>query len=223
MRTLPVYNTAFKGESWKLICTLFLAIHLPHNTIMHHSPRRIPIDPIAVTFRTQSTRLSRAMSHPLDNTMLFDHQAYLRQQIEIFFAAMGANVQRTPVCGRTKRVLLDQVGIRNVVTVFTCRFQQRQLGSVYFFPSTMGFYQTAQNMLSMHIQCEKCTALPASVTGEFHRLLLKNDRSTGRRYWVETIRELGLHDTDCGIFVVRRVPLSAKIQLPTDKPSSPKR
>jgi hypothetical protein len=207
----------------------FTASRSPPYTSVDISLQGIPTDHLSTVghgFSTReapsTTRLPCTMSHPLDSSMLSDHQVYLRQQIEVF-AASCADVH-TPVRGRNNRILLDQVGIR-------CRhcahlpIQQRQLGSVYFPAATMGFYQAAQNMLSTHIQCGKCNVLPDSVTREFHRLLTLKKCSSlgGRRYWAERIRELGLLDTDCGVFLVGHVPLSAKIQLAIDNRASPKR
>jgi hypothetical protein len=161
-----------------------------------------------------SVRLPCTLSNPFDVRVLSNHQSYLRQQIEVFAASM-ADVS-AHVRGRNKRIVLDQVGIQ-------CRhcahvpMQKRQMGSTYFPATLMGFYQAAQNMLSTHIQCGKCEALPKSVAQEFHRLLvLKKATSTGgRRYWAERIRELGLVDTDHGVFATGNVPPQARI-LPVD-------
>jgi hypothetical protein len=161
-----------------------------------------------------SMRLPCTLSNPFDVRVLSSHQTYLRQQIEVF-AATTTDVA-AHVRGRNKRILLDQVGIR-------CRhcghmpMQKRQIGSTYFPATLMGFYQAAQNMLSTHIQCGKCESLPESVSQEFHRLLvLKKATSTGgRKYWAERIRELGLVDTDHGVFAADNVPPQARI-LPLD-------
>lgn len=150
------------------------------------------------------------LAAPSDGNVLSDHQSYLRQQIQVF-QATNEDVN-TPVRGRNKRIYMGQVGIR-------CRHcahlpvEMRQLGSVYFPLSMMGFYQAAQNMCSTHIQCGKCSELSDEVKDEFIRLLaLKTLTSTGgRRYWAEQLRQMGLVDTDKGVFSVREVPRDVQV------------
>lgn len=150
------------------------------------------------------------LAHPLDKTVLSSHQAFLREQIELFQATHEDIA--TPTRGRNKRIILGQVGMR-------CRHcahvpvAMRQLGSTYF-PSVMiGFYQAAQNMCSMHLQCGKCTSTPASVKQEFVNLLNTKNASSiaGRSYWAKTVGDLGLVDTEEGVFVKGEVPAHIKL------------
>jgi hypothetical protein len=163
-------------------------------------------------------RLPCTLSNPFDVRVLSNHQCYLRQQIEVFVATMAHVTAH--VRGRNKRIALDQVGIQCGHCAHV-PMQKRQIGSAYFPATLMGFYQAAQNMLSTHIQCGKCESLPESVAQEFHRLLehKKATSTGGQKYWAERIQELGLVDTDQGVFAAGNVPLHAKI-LPCDSSSS---
>jgi hypothetical protein len=172
------------------------------------------IDQEGASNQIASVRLPCTLSNPFDARVLSNHQCYLCQQIEIFAASIADVAAH--VRGRNKRIVLDQVGIR----CHHCAhvpMRNRQIGSTYFPATMMGFYQAAQNMLSTHIQCGKCEALPESVAQEFLRLLVhKKATSTGgRKYWAERILELGLVDTDQGVFAAGNVPPQARI-LPMD-------
>jgi hypothetical protein len=56
----------------------------------------------------------------------------------------------------------------------------------------------------MHIQCGKCLEMPEEINQEFIQLIpTKNRTSTvGRSYWSERAKELGLVNTENGIFFV---------------------
>jgi phage FluMu protein Com len=105
------------------------------------------------------------------------------------------------VHGRHKQVLLHQVGIR-------CRHcahivaEERVKGAVYFPSSTMGFYEAAQNMCSLHVQCGLCPEMPESTKKEFALLIgtktVKSSSVGGRAYWGRYAQQMGLMDTEKG-------------------------
>jgi hypothetical protein len=194
----------------------------PGHTFTAHIPAAVP-QPLTAPFIDQGRasaqtstvlRLPCLLSNPFDVRVLSNHQCYLRQQVEVFAATRADTTAH--VRGRNKRISLDQVGIQ----CHHCAHvpvPKRQTGSTYFPATLMGFYQAAQNMLSTHIQCGKCDALPQTVTQEFHRLLehKKATSNGGRKYWAERMRELGLVDTDHGVFAAGNVPPHTRI-LPVD-------
>jgi hypothetical protein len=142
------------------------------------------------------------LAHPLDRTVLSDHQVYLRMQIQVFVATK-ADIQ-CHVRGRNKRVQLGQVGIQCRHCAHIWPIARRKLGSVYFPATLQGFYQAAQNMCSVHLQCGKCTELPNAVKDEFIRLLVHKKGTTsmaGSKYWAGQLAALGLVDTEHGVFL----------------------
>jgi hypothetical protein len=151
--------------------------------------------------------LPAVLSRSADEVILSKFQAFLRQHIESF-AATNEDVY-SPIRGRNKPVLLHQVGIR-------CRHcahisaNRRAKGSVYFPSTTMGFYQAAQNMASSHLQCGLCPEMPESIKNKFAQLIGTKTTGTssagGRTYWGRCAQQMGLVDTEKGIFMVGTVP-----------------
>jgi hypothetical protein len=151
--------------------------------------------------------LPAVLSRTSDEIILSKFQAFLRQHIEAF-AATSEDVY-SPIRGRNKPVLLHQVGIR-------CRHcahisaNRRTKGSVYFPSSTMGIYQAAQNMSTMHLQCGLCPEMPESDKTLFAQLIGTKTAGTssagGRTYWGRCAQQMGLVDTEKGVFVVGNIP-----------------
>jgi hypothetical protein len=164
----------------------------------------------AVERVVERTSHSVTLSVPSDVGKLSSQQVWLRHQIEAFAATPEHLTTHTR--GRTKAVQLGQVGIR-------CRhcahlpLISHHKGSTYFPTTVQGFYQAAQNMSSMHLQPGKCQAMPESVKSEFESLLTTKGgcSGAGRVYWTDSARELGLVDTDQGIYFKEKVPRHAHI------------
>jgi hypothetical protein len=148
--------------------------------------------------------LPAALSRSTDGVVLSKFQVFMRLHIEAFAATSDDVSSR--IRGRYKQVRLNQVGIR-------CRHcahvptSKRLKGAVYFPSSTMGFYQAAQNMNSTHLQCGLCPEMPESTKNTFAQLIgTKTPGSSsmgGRAYWGHCAQQMGLVDTDQGIFATR--------------------
>jgi hypothetical protein len=171
---------------------------------MMAQPDLIPVD-------TTPMDLPVIFAQPTDSLVLTEHQALLRQQIELF--RVTQDDVSSPARGRNKRIEVGQVGIccRHCAHVKQAR---RTKGSVYFPATIMGLYQAAQNMSSNHIQCGLCPEMPESLKDEFTNLIPTKARITGagRMYWAESAERLGIIDTDQGI---RFMPRSASTPLCT--------
>jgi hypothetical protein len=151
--------------------------------------------------------LPAVLSCSMNEMVLTQFQVFLRQHIEAF-AATSEDVS-SRVRGRHKQVRLHQVGIQ-------CRHcahmppRQRGKGAVYFPSSTMGLYQGAQNMSSTHLQCGLCPEMPQSTKTAFAQLLGTKTAGTssagGRAYWARCALQMGLVDTEQGIFTVDTIP-----------------
>jgi hypothetical protein len=151
--------------------------------------------------------LPAVLSCSMDEVLLTKFQVFLRMHIEAF-AATSQDVS-SRVRGRHKQVRLHQVGIQ-------CRHcahipaSQRGKGAVYFPSSTMGLYQVAQNMNSTHLQCGLCPEMPESTKTAFAQLLgtktAGSSSAGGRAYWARSALQMGLVDTDQGIFTLGTVP-----------------
>jgi hypothetical protein len=138
-------------------------------------------------------------------------QVFLRQHVQVFAATNEDAYSR--VRGRHKPVVLHQVGIR-------CRHcahiaaHQRAKGTTYFPSSTMGIYQAAQNMCTTHLQCGLCPEMPESIKTEFAQLIgtktAKSSSAGGRAYWGRCAQQMGLVDTEQGIFAVGTLPEGVK-------------
>ena len=132
-----------------------------------------------------------------DETKLSPYQILLRQQIEVFCASEDDVTSHAR--GRNKPITLRQVGIR-------CRhcsrttWNRREKGSAYFPHSLQGMYQAAQNMGSSHFNDPICSQMPAALKMEFAvAVACKSSVGSGKHYWAESARKLGLVDTDRGI------------------------
>jgi hypothetical protein len=141
---------------------------------------------------------------------LSNHQILLRSQIQVFQATLDD--VKTHTRGRNKSIALGQVGIR-------CRYcahlpaARRQKGAVYFPASVFGLYQAAQNMNTTHIQCGLCQAMPESAKTQCSRALAAKggNSGAGRKYWAQSAAEMGLVDTEKGIFFLDDLPMNAKL------------
>jgi len=157
-------------------------------------PRTIQAAPTIAP--TPPKKKPMTLAHPQDAYDLSPHQAYLRQNIEIFCANADECAMHTR--GRNKPITAGQVGIR-------CRWcahvpmDTRTKGSTYFPVVTMGLYQAAQNMSTAHLQCGLCPYMPESVRHRFKDLILTKVYTSagGRKYWAETAKQLyPLKDTE---------------------------
>jgi hypothetical protein len=157
----------------------------------------------SIPLSSVACNLPMLLSTSTDRAVLTKFQVFLRLHIEVF-AATDKDVT-SHIRGRHKKVLLNQVGIR-------CRHcahippNQRLRGSVYFPSSTMGFYQASQNMCTTHLQCGLCPEMPESIKTEFAQLIGTKTASSssvgGRAYWGRCAQQMGLVDTEQGIFAV---------------------
>jgi hypothetical protein len=149
-------------------------------------------------------------------------QVLLRHQIEAFQATEEDATTHTR--GRNKAVKIGQVGIR-------CRHcahlpvLRRQKGSTYFPAAVFGLYQASQNMSTTHMQNGLCSEMPDAITAQFAHLVATKVSSAGagRPYWAATAKELGLVDTEEGIYFVRNLLLGAKILPANAAPRMPAR
>jgi hypothetical protein len=159
--------------------------------------------------------LPQVLATPKDNLKVSTVQVLLRQQIEVFQATQDDVTTHTR--GRNKPVAMRQVGIR-------CRHcahlpvMRRQKGSTYFPASTLGIYQAAQNMSTTHIQCGLCPEMPQNIKDQFVNLLAvkMSNSGAGRPYWAESARQMGLVDTEEGIFFIRDLPPGIEVIHPKD-------
>jgi hypothetical protein len=163
------------------------------------------------------------LSRPADIYRLSARQVWLRQQIQIF-GATEPDIS-THIRGRNKSVRLGQVGLQ-------CRhcahrpIVQRPKGSTYFPSSVHGIYQASQNMMGMHFSLATCPDLPVSVQEQRAQLWPVSDgggngsrnvptSGAGRLYWAETAMELGLVDTDMGIYFAHALPRNVSLIAPS--------
>jgi hypothetical protein len=144
-----------------------------------------------------------------DEFQLSKYQAWLRMQIEVYQAT--ADDAATHTRGRNKVVQLHQVGIR-------CRYcvhrpvTQREKGAVYFPNSVYGLYQASQNMGQVHFVNGACKDLPDSVKTELVTVATNCTGSkAGRPYWTATAKQLGLVDTESGIFFCKNLPVGVRL------------
>jgi hypothetical protein len=174
------------------------------STVMAGPPGSIPLClPVALARRDDALKVSSL-------------QVLLRHQIEAFQATEEDATTHTR--GRNKAVKIDQVGIR-------CRHcahlpvLRRQKGSTYFPASVFGLYQASQNMSTTHMQNGLCSEMPDAIKAQFAHLVATKVSSAGagRPYWAATAKELGLVDTEEGIYFIRNLPLGANILPDMDK------
>jgi hypothetical protein len=170
------------------------------------SPLRV-ISPELVAPHAMCALLPKVLSRSTDGVVLTKFQIFLRLHMEAF-AANNKDVS-SRIRGRHKQVLLHQVGIR-------CRHcahipaNRRGKGAVYFPKSIMGFYQAAQNMCTAHLQCGLCPEMPESTKTMFAQLIgtktAASSSAGGRAYWGRCARQMGLVDTEQGVFPVGAIP-----------------
>jgi hypothetical protein len=138
---------------------------------------------------------------PDDTRKLSSLQVLLRQQIEFFSASEDDLL--THARGRNKPITLKQVGIR-------CRhcanlaLKRRKKGSVYFPFTLLGIYQAAQNMASTHFTKDNCNENLSEIKSMITlRLGCKSSVGSGKEFWADAARILGLLDTELGIRFIR--------------------
>jgi hypothetical protein len=149
------------------------------------------------------TKLPAVLAIPDDRLKLTRHQFLLRHQIEAFEATDDDVTTHTR--GRNKPITLGQVGIR-------CRHcahlpvAKRQKGSVYFPATLLGLYQASQNMSATHMQCGLCNEMPFTIKHTFAMLMSTKSScsGTGKHYWAQTAKTIGLVDTEEGIRFERK-------------------
>jgi hypothetical protein len=136
------------------------------------------------------------MSSSSDKSSISEFQCRARDQIE-FFEALGRDVTQG-ARGRNVPITLGQVGIR----CRHCRDESpstRGRAAVYFPTKYELIYQTAVNMISIHL-CQQCTKIPENVRDEL--LDLRDQRSTtggGKIYWGNAAKALGVIETVQGL------------------------
>jgi hypothetical protein len=164
-------------------------------------------DSVSASSGTGSCKLPMVLSCCTDELLLTKFQVFLRMHIEVFAATHQEISSR--IRGRHKQLQLNQVGVR-------CRHcahiptSQRLKGAVYFPLSTMGIYQASQNMCSTHLQCGLCPEMPESIKTEFALLIgtktAGSSSSGGRAYWGRCAQQMGLVDTEQGVFPAGAIP-----------------
>ena len=145
--------------------------------------------------------LPAVLALPEDESKLSAYQILLRRQIEAFSAT--ADDLSTHARGRNKPITLRQVGIR-------CRhcshiaLNRRKKGSAYFPFSLLGLYQAAQNMGSSHFHGESCSGMSDELKDKFvESISSKSTVGSGKLYWAQSARKIGLVDTEHGIRFIR--------------------
>ena len=145
--------------------------------------------------------LPAVLSLPDDENKLSAYQILLRSQIEAFAAT--ADDLATHARGRNKPITLRQVGIR-------CRhcshvaLNRRKKGSAYFPFSLVGLYQAAQNMGSSHFHGDNCEDMSDELKDKFvESVSCKSTVGSGKLYWAQSARKIGLVDTEHGIRFIR--------------------
>jgi hypothetical protein len=65
-------------------------------------------------------------------------------------------------------------------------------------------------MASLHLQCGLCPEMPESIKNKFAQLIGTKTTGTnsagGRNYWGRCAQQMGLVDTEKGVFMVGTVP-----------------
>lgn len=169
-------------------------------------------DPLSVLLESDQalTVLPAILAATEDVKQLSNHQVLLRRQVEAFVAT--EEHVSTHSRGRTKPVRLGQVGIRCRHCAHMPLMNQKK-GSVYF-PSTFhGISQASQNMNFMHFDVSEggkgiCSAMPSVIVAEFATVFATKVSASraGRSYWSSSAEQMGLVDTDHGIFVGNQLP-----------------
>lgn len=175
-------------------------------TVGMHIEERAPVNPLGEI----PHHLPAILARPSDSLKLSSHQVMLRHQIEAFHAT--EDDVSTHTRGRNKPITHGQVGIR-------CRHcahlpvSRRQKGSTYFPASMLGIYQAAQNMSTTHMQCGLCREMPDCIKAQFAHLISTKVASSGagRPYWAESAKQLGMVDTEDGIFIIRSLPSGVRL------------
>mmetsp|Transcript_41879 Transcript_41879/g.100546 ORF Transcript_41879/g.100546 Transcript_41879/m.100546 type:complete len:872 (-) Transcript_41879:60-2675(-) len=136
-----------------------------------------------------------------DQNWLSDLLCFVRSELVEVFRATDKDVRQR---NSSKRVRLGQVGLR-------CRFcahisQGARVGRSSSFPSSLDrIYQSLTMMLRDHFP--RCTIMPKAHLDRFMELKRRTTQGAtdSKQYWVHAAREMGLEDTDNGIWVCQPV------------------
>lgn len=178
----------------------FLPINCPIDPTRHELSRGAVEIPICLPF---------LLAHPANDWRLSRLQRLLRCQIEAFEA--NNKDASTHIRGRNTPIQVGQVGIRCVHCAHLPA-NIRNIGSMYFPKSVLGLYQAGQNMNRSHMQSGECRYMPQAIKEQFAQLVqfkqvTKLASGVGRTYWANSAIQLGLVDTDDGIFFARYLPV----------------
>ena len=145
-----------------------------------------------------------------DQNWLSDLLCFVRSELVEVFRATDKDVRQR---NSSKRVRLGQVGLR-------CRFcahisQGARVGRSSSFPSSLDrIYQSLTMMLRDHFP--RCTIMPKAHLERFLELKQRTTQGAtdSKQYWVHAAREMGLEDTDNGIWVCRLVDSANESSTP---------
>jgi hypothetical protein len=149
-----------------------------------------------------------------DQNWLSDLLCFVRSELVEVFRATDKDVRQR---NKSKRVRLGQVGLR-------CRFcahipQGGRVGRSSSFPSSLDrIYQSLTMMLRDHFA--RCTIMPSAHQERFIELKRRTTQGAtdSKQYWVHSAREMGLEDTETGIWVCK--PVSSAVNDHSSIPST---
>lgn len=139
-----------------------------------------------------------------DPDYLSPYQVLLRQQIE-FFEALESDVRLISQAGagtkqgRTKPIVLGQVGIRCMHCYRSGRtYAQRTRGAMYFPATLHGIYQAAQNMAAIHFLGDYCQSIPEPIKANLHEFRASSKTSVGygKSEWARRATVYGVYEDD---------------------------
>jgi len=132
-----------------------------------------------------------------DEESLSDYQCLIRRQIELF-TATSEEVGMTSR-GRKKPLVLGRVGIR-CKHCSSLPVSRRGCAAVYYPAKLQSVYQAAQNMATKHL-CGSCQKIPKETRDRLIALapVPKSSAGSGKKYWSDGARVLGVHETDTGL------------------------
>ena len=138
---------------------------------------------------------------PDDTRKLSSLQVLLRQQIEFFSASEDDLLSHAR--GRNKPISLKQVGIR-CKHCASLTMNCRKKGSMYFPFTLLGIYQAAQNMASTHFLQENDNENHSQVKLMMIQCMRRKSMlGSGKEFWSDAARNVGLLDTTLGIRFIR--------------------
>jgi hypothetical protein len=198
------------GNATLLLATSRSKVVASHSSSAKKQPHAVPALLGTALLGTRSsssihldTKHCHSLGVPEDEYALSPYQILLRQQIELFPAAMTDIA--THARGRNKPISLYQVGIR-------CRHcktyphNKRSKGSGYFPFSLIGIYQAAQNMGLSHFRDGQCSSTPEHIRRQFAFCSnYKSSNVSGKKYWATAAEKKGLVDTDHGMRFIQDI------------------